>query len=48
MDEIKEPPKGWVCPTCSTVWSPEVKSCPKCTVKEDQTTKDTRKFLTEG
>lgn len=26
--------KGWQCPICKTVWSPENKSCPKCEVKE--------------
>ncbi len=39
---------GWVCPNCKTVWAPHVKTCEPCTIKEAETPKDTRKFLTEG
>lgn len=25
---------GWECPVCHSVWSPEVKKCPKCSPVE--------------
>lgn len=36
MEEKKETKEGWKCPVCKTVWAPDVKSCPKCEVKESQ------------
>lgn len=28
--------KGWSCPKCGTVYSPEVKTCVKCSVNESK------------
>lgn len=43
---MEEERKGWQCPICETVYSPEVTSCDKCTKKE-QKNQDTRQLLTE-
>lgn len=35
MSKEKETTQGWQCPICKTVYSPEIKECPKCVVKEN-------------
>lgn len=35
MEETKKEKTGWKCPICKTVWVPDIKSCPKCEVKEE-------------
>lgn len=49
MSEEKD--KGWICPGCKTVYSPQVKTCtnPDCPIKKESVDpkKDSRQLLTE-
>jgi uncharacterized OB-fold protein len=39
MKDANSPIKlGWKCPTCETIYSPEVKECPKCIPPKNEST----------
>ena len=50
MQDPNSPIKlGWKCPTCQTVYSPDVLECPKCIPpKNEGTTSPPQKLLLEG
>ena len=39
-------PQGWICPNCKKVYSPDVKSCKKCS-KNEAKSETTEQFLQE-
>jgi hypothetical protein len=46
MEETKER-KGWICPVCNKVMSPDVTTCDCGKATNEDTTKDTKVLLNE-